>query len=91
MKSLERPKSVVAKKNYRYKDGGFDFAGETSIETFSEVEVSNIENTVTLRQPLLIERIIKAVGFEDKQVYCKPTLLIGILHKDEDGQDRKDQ
>ena len=79
VKSLERPKSAAAKKNYRYKDGGFDFTVETSIEKFLGVEVSKVENTVTLRQPLLIERIIKAVGFEDKQIYCKPTPPTGRL------------
>ena len=66
IKSLEKPKSAAAKKNYRFKNGGFDFIVETSIEKFLGVEVSQGENIVTLRQLLLIERIIKAVGFENK-------------------------
>ena len=44
-----------------------------------------------IRQPLLIERIIAAVGFDEKQVCSKPTPSTGILHKDEDDQGRKDQ
>ena len=48
-KSLERLRSASAKKNYRFKDGGFDFAVETPIEKFLVIEVSQTENTVTLR------------------------------------------
>ena len=85
--SLKRPKD---KKPSKYKDGGFDFTIESSIEKFLGVEVSWQGETTMLRQPHLMERIIAAVGFEDKQMYCKLTPSTGTLHKDEDGQDRKD-
>ena len=85
--SLKRPKD---KKPSKHKDGGFDFTIESSIEKFIGVEVSWQGETAMLRQPHLMERIIAAVGFEDKQVCCKPTPSTGMLHKDEDGQDRKD-
>ena len=91
IESLKRPKNETAKKYYKHKDGGFDFTTEKSIEKFLGVEVSRSDNKVLLRQPLLIERIIAAVGFVDKQVSPKPTPSTGMLHKDEDGQDRKDQ
>ena len=62
-----------------------------SIEKFLGVEVSRSDDKVLLRQPLLIERIIAAVEFDDKQVYLKPTQSTYILHKDKEGQDCKDQ
>ena len=43
-----------------------------------------------MRQPHLIERIVDAVGFTDKQVGSKPTPSTHVLRKDEDGAVRKE-
>ena len=50
-----------AKKNYKWKCGGFYSTAEKSMEKFLGAEVSQSENIVTLRQPLLIEHIITAI------------------------------
>ena len=89
VQSLKRPDPKDRNK-YPYSDGGFDFTTEDSIEKFLGVEVSKHGNTITLRQPLLIDRIIEAVGFDNTPVYSKPTPSTGNLCKDEDGQERKD-
>ena len=43
-----------------------------------------------MRQPHLVERMIDAVGFADKQVGSKPTPSTHALRKDEDSAVRKD-
>ena len=43
-----------------------------------------------MRQRHLIYKIIDVVGFANKQVGAEPTPSIHILHKDEDGEVRKD-
>ena len=40
IESLKYPKNKTAKKNYKYKDDGFDFTVEASIEKFLSIEVS---------------------------------------------------
>lgn len=90
VESLKRPESKKEKEAHQLKDKGFDFAVESSIEKFLGAEVSQRGNIATLRQPHLIERIIETVGFHNKQVHSKPTPSTNILHRDEDGEDRKE-
>ena len=72
------------KYKYPYSNGGFDFTTEDLIEKFLGVEVSKHGSTIMLRQLLLIDWIIEAVGFDNTLVYSKPTLSTGNLHKDKD-------
>ena len=87
--SMKRP-DPKSNKKYPYPDNGFDFTTEDNVEKFLGVEISKSKDHITIRQPHLIERIIKAIGFEDKDVHSKLTPLTGILHKDEDDEARKD-
>jgi len=66
LESLKRLRNKKEKKQYLYKDKGFDFTVESSIEKFLRVEILQRDNIVMLRQQHLIKRIISTVGFENK-------------------------
>ena len=44
-----------------------------------------------ISQPHCVDRIVSVVGFEDKAAWSKPTPSTWILHKDEDGEERKNE
>ena len=86
--SLKKPKDDG--QNYPYPDKGFDFTEEGSVEAFLGVKIHRTGDVIKISQPLLIERIVKAIGFDPNEVSTKQTPLTHILHKDEDSQPRKE-
>ena len=81
--SLKKPEN--SKTKYPYPDGGFELTEEGDIESFLGVKIERIGCSIKISQPLLIERIIKALGFNPNEVNTKLTPSTHILHKDEDG------
>ena len=64
---------------------------EDANKKFLRVEISRSESKVCMQQPHLIERIIDGVGFGGKNMHSKPTPSTDMLHKNENGENRKDE
>ena len=56
-----------------------------------QVKMEDEEDTISLTQPYLIQRIVEVLGpaVQDSNVKSTPAVYKEILHKDEDGPERK--
>ena len=84
-------------KNAKRKDGSFlledkglEFTKEGGIESFLGVNIERDGEFVKTLQLLLIERILRELDFHVSNVSSNPNPSTHMLHKDEDGIDRKD-
>ncbi len=70
----------------------FSLTEEEDVSAYLGVQLSiNEDDTVSLTQPFLIQRIIDSLGdaISEANVKSTPAVYKEILHKDEDGPDRK--
>ena len=71
----------------------FTLTEEEDVSAYLGVQVTmeDKEDTISLTQPYLIQRIVDALGpaVKDANVKTTPAVYKEILHKDEDGPERK--
>ena len=86
LKSLERSKPG---EEYPHEDRGFNFTIDRDANTFLDVIVKKEGDTIKMTQPLLIKRILDTLNFSKVTMNSKPTPSIYVLHKDKNGEARK--
>ena len=87
-----KDKSEATKIMNHLKDLNFEITDEGTVSAYLGVDVKKIDNdTYTLTQPYLIQRIIEALGDAIKDANTKPTPAVHkqILSKDLKGSKRK--
>ena len=66
----------------------FTLADEGDITAYLGAEVTkNKDGNLVVKQPFLIQRILEALNLQDQRMHDTPA--IDLLHRDEDGQQRK--
>ena len=71
-------------------DQGFDFADDGDLQTFLGVKFEREGGVLKMTQPMLILRVIEAVGFNKVGANSKSAPSTHVLHKNENGEERKD-
>ena len=73
LKSLEKAK---LEESYYCKDSSFKFTNKSNIESFLSTKIEIVDAKVKIIQPMLIERITKALIFDTVNISTKLILLI---------------
>jgi hypothetical protein len=69
---------------------GYILTDEGSLSAYLGIQVDRLEgNRISMKQPAFIERIIASCGLKDARMHDTPADV--ILHRDEDGQERKNE
>ena len=87
------PSEGEAMKIYKsLETNGFKVTDEGSMETYLGLQIdSHDDNSFTVSQPFLVERIIESVrGMSDARIVKSPAVTTNILTKDLDGKKRND-
>ena len=83
-------KKVEPGQEHPYEDRGFNFTDDGDLQSFLSVKFEREGDVMKMTQPLLIIRLIEAVRFDKVTMNSKPAPFTHILHKDENGEKRKD-